>query len=180
MTASGYQCLACSFPCATCTNTPDYCTSCVSGYQFSGWKCAQTFNFGFQVTLLTTMVTFNQNYFNFILVLTNAVGAFTTNAITITSITPGSVVVEGGVGPTASSGTKLANQQFSSLDATLSRNNQIAGMPIGDSSVTVNGGIIDYKEVNLALILGICIPVGILRNFLYNKSDCGYSALHIL
>jgi hypothetical protein len=66
------------------------------------------------------------------------------------------------------------------LDATLSKNNQIAGMVIGDSSVTVNGGSVDYKEVNLALILGICIPVGVLCNFKINFSDCWYCALHLL
>lgn len=130
-----------------------------------GWKCSQSFYFGFQITLLTTISTFNQNYFNFLTALTNAIGAITPNAITITAITPGSVVVAGGAGPNGVSGTKQANQQFSSLDATLSANNQIANMPIGESSVTVVGGSIDYKEVNLALILGICIPVGILRTF---------------
>jgi len=35
-------------------------------------------------------------------------------------------------------------------------------MTIGQSSVTVVGGSVDYKKVNLALILGICIPVGVL------------------
>ena len=131
MTSSGYQCVACNSPCLTCVNTPDYCTSCVPGYQFFGWKCAQTFYFGFQLTLLTNITIFNQNYFSFILALTNAVGATTSNSITITSIAPGSVIVQGGAGPTGGSGSKQANQQYSSLDATLSKNNQIAGMPIG-------------------------------------------------
>lgn len=131
MTSSGYQCVACNYPCATCLNTPNYCTSCVSGYQFFGWKCAQSFYFAFQVTLLVNMTTFNPNYYTFLTVLSNAVGASSTNAITITSIAPGSVVVQGGAGPTAGSGSKQANQQYSSLDATLSTNNQIAGMPIG-------------------------------------------------
>lgn len=36
-------------------------------------------------------------------------------------------------------------------------------MTITDSSVTVVGGTVDYDDVDLALILGICIPVGILR-----------------
>ena len=145
-----------------------------------GWKCSQSFYFGFQVTLLTTIATFNQNYFNFLSALTAAIGAGTPNAITITGITPGSVVVTGGAGPAAGSGTKQSNQQFSSLDATLSVSNQIAGMPIGESSVTVVGGTIDFSEVNLALILGICIPVGILRKFMIYFSDCGYCAVHLL
>ncbi len=180
LTASGYQCAACKFPCATCTNTPNYCTSCVAGYQFMGWKCSQSFYFGFQVTLLTTIATFNQNYFNFLSALTSAIGGSNSNVITITGITSGSVLVTGGAGPAAGSGTKQSNQQFSSLDATLSVNNQIAGMPIGESSVVVVGGTIDYSEVNLALILGICIPVGVLRNFMIYFSDCWYCVVHLL
>ena len=49
-------------PCATCINTPDYCTSCVNEFQFMGWKCSQSFYFGFSLTLLTTLSTFNTNY----------------------------------------------------------------------------------------------------------------------
>jgi hypothetical protein len=32
------------------------------------------------------------------------------------------------------------------------------------SGVSVTGGTIDYNKVDLGLILGICIPVGVLRN----------------
>jgi hypothetical protein len=40
-------------------------------------------------------------------------------------------------------------------------------MSILSSGVTVTGGTIDYDKVDLGLILGICIPVGILSKFLY-------------
>jgi len=53
-------------------------------------------------------------------------------------------------------------------------------MTIGQSSVTVIGGSVDYKKVNLALILGICIPVGVLCNFIFNFSNCWYSSLCLL
>ncbi len=165
ITPSGYQCVACNSPCSTCINTADYCTSCVDGYQFFGWKCAQSFYFGFQVTLLVSITTFNQNYYNFILALSNAIGNSNPNAITILAITGGSVVVQGGAGPTGGSGSEQANSEYSSLDSALSKNNNIAGMPIGESSVSVVGGSVDFKKVNLALILGICIPVGVLCNF---------------
>jgi hypothetical protein len=88
-----------------------------------------------------------------------------TDSVTVFSITFGSVVTSGAAQPSATSGTKDANSQYSSLDATLAENNEIAGMTIVDSSVTVVGGSVDYNDVDLALILGICIPVGILRNF---------------
>lgn len=53
-------------------------------------------------------------------------------------------------------------------------------MTIGQSSVTVVGGTVDYKKVNLALILGICIPVGVLCKFIINFSNCRFSSLRIL
>lgn len=131
MTPSGYQCIVCKFPCATCINEPSQCTSCISGYQFQGWKCSQSFYFGFTVTLLTTLPIFNQNYYSFILALSNALGNSDSNSITILSITQGSVIVAGGAGPTGESGTKQVNQQYNSFDSLLSTNGQIAGMTIG-------------------------------------------------
>lgn len=106
ITPGGYQCIACDSPCATCINTPDYCTSCVDGYQFFGWKCAQSFYFGFSLTLLTTLSTFNQNYYSFILALTGAIKASSPNTITILSVAEGSVVVEGGAAPSGGSGSQ--------------------------------------------------------------------------
>lgn len=177
---NGYQCVICQSPCATCTNRPDYCTSCVSGFQFQGWKCSQSFYFGFTLTLLTTLSTFNKNYFSFILALTSSIGRSNPNSITILGITSGSVLVQGGAGPSGTSGSKQSNQQFSSLTASLSTNSQIAGMSVGSSSVTVVGGSIDYNSTNLALILGICIPVGVLRNFPLYFSYHWYRTLHLL
>lgn len=40
-------------------------------------------------------------------------------------------------------------------------------MTIGSSSVTVTGGSIDFDKVDLGLILGICIPVGVLSNIFF-------------
>jgi hypothetical protein len=117
------------------------------------------------LTLLTTLTTFNQNYYTFILALTGAIKGSNPNTITILSVAEGSVLVAGGAGPTGGSGTQQANNEYSSLDSALSTNSQIAGMTIGQSAVTVVGGTVDYKKVNLALILGICIPVGVLCNF---------------
>lgn len=100
----------------------------------------------------------------FLTALTNAINGVNSNAITISSIILGSVVVAGQAAPTGASGTQTSNQQYSSLDSSLAANNQLAGMQIISSTVTVVGGSIDYSTVNLALILGICIPVGVLSN----------------
>jgi hypothetical protein len=58
--------------------------------------------------------------------------------------------------------SKDANSQFSTFVGSLALNNQIAGMAISSSSISVVGGSISYSQPNLALILGICIPVGTL------------------
>lgn len=60
---------------------------------------------------------------------------------------------------------------YSSISTLLGENSQIAGMSVLSSSVTVNGGTIpddnnSSSGPNLGLILGICIPVGIIRKFL--------------
>lgn len=178
--STGIICTACSSPCATCVNSPTTCTTCMSGFTFNGWKCVKTFHFAFSLTLQTTQTTFNTNYFSFLLALAQALGSTETNIVTIFSISFGSVVVQGAVNPSAGSATKSANNQYSSLYATVAKNNNIAGMAIVDSSVTVNGGSIDYDDVDLALILGICIPVGILCTFIFNFSNCGNCFVRLL
>lgn len=103
--SGGFQCVACNNPCATCINSPDYCTSCIPGYKFFGWKCSQSFYFGFQLTLLANITTFNRNYYSFLTTLSNTIGSTNPNAITILSISEGSVIIQGGAGPTGVSGT---------------------------------------------------------------------------
>ena len=86
-TAAGIECVKCNSPCATCMNTPDYCTSCLDGFDFFGWKCAQKFRFTFGMTLTVNLTTFEANYFTLIEKFASAIGANDTNAITINKIT---------------------------------------------------------------------------------------------
>lgn len=55
-------CAKCSPPCRTCTRTPTTCTSCNAGFTPKGWKCVSSFNYGFSITLNTTLSTFYSNY----------------------------------------------------------------------------------------------------------------------
>lgn len=50
------------------------------------------------------------------------------------------------------------------MNSVLSTGGSIAGMPVQSSTVSVNGGSIiqPTSGPNLALILGICIPVGVI------------------
>lgn len=164
---NGYQCIQCMSPCLTCLGSSIYCTSCVSGYQLMGSSCLQTFTFPFNVTLNTAMTNFNLNYIAFFNYLVTSLGSSspTPNAINILSITTGSVIVNGQAAPSAPTGTQTANNQFNSFANALAQNNNIAGMPVTSSTVTVTGGSIDYDtgSNHLAVILGVCIPVGVIR-----------------
>ena len=101
----GFQCQQCTQPCATCYNGPSYCTSCISGYTFTGWQCTQDFYFNFSVTLNVNQSTFNQNYYSFLTQLADMVGSSNTNVVTINSISFGSVIINGALSPTGGSGT---------------------------------------------------------------------------
>ena len=52
------------------------------------------------------------------------------------------------------------------LTSALSSGNNIAGMPVQSSDVIVNGGTIvpPTNDPNLALILGLSIPLGLICN----------------
>lgn len=104
-TSNGYECVKCNAPCATCRNTPDYCTSCVEGFDFFGWKCAQKFRFSFKLTLTVSLSVFESNYIVLIESFAGALRVADTNAITFTSITEGSVNLDGSAAPTGTPGS---------------------------------------------------------------------------
>lgn len=85
--------------------------------------------------------------------------------VTLTSIVSGSVNVTGTVSTNYPSGSNSAGQQFYTLQSTL-KASTIAGMPISSSYVAPNGGSVppdtNPGTNNLALILGICIPLAVI------------------
>ena len=58
------------------------------------------------------------------------------NAITITSITEGSVILGGSAAPTGAPGSSQATQQLASLTA-LVKSGNVAGMTVGASDIIV-------------------------------------------
>ena len=76
------------------------------------------------------------------------------------------MIIDGAFAPSAQSGTAAANSQFQSFQSALSVNSNIAGMSIISSSVYVAGGTINYESSsNIGIILGICIPIGVISIF---------------
>lgn len=139
-TAGGFECVKCNSPCATCMKNPDYCTSCIIGYDFAGWKCTQNFKFSFNLTLTVDIATFEQKYMVFIEALAKAAKIIDINGITLNSITAGSVILEGSVAPEAASGTAEAGNQLEGLKTAL-QGTEIEGMPVGSSSIMVEEGV---------------------------------------
>lgn len=140
-TSDGMDCVKCNAPCKTCMNTPDYCTSCVDGFDFFGWKCAQKFRFTFGVVLTVSLSVFEANYMVMIEAFAAALQVADSNAITITSITGGSVDLNGNAAPTGAPGSSEAGNQLASLTA-LVKSGNIAGMTVGSSTIIVEEGTV--------------------------------------
>lgn len=166
------NCIACNFPCAQCVGNANTCTQCVDKYTFDGWKCITSFNFGFTITLTTTLQNFYANYQNFLNGLKQLGNVPSTTFVTINQILNGSVIVYGNISiPTSSNGNAITSE-YDSISSGLSQGGQIAGMTIQTSSISVNGGTLPPDDnddnnnnsgnPNLAIILGLAIPLGLI------------------
>lgn len=144
------------------------CTSCISGFSLKGWKCVSNFNFGVKIVLSVTLENFYENYQGFLLFLANIVSSTNVNSITVNSIIQGSTIADVQLTTNAESGSNEASNEYSDLSNSVSSGGDIAGMSIESSEVSVNGGEIleESYSPNLALILGICIPAGVIRTYL--------------
>lgn len=103
------SCIQCQSPCAQCIGNAVTCTQCISGFSLNGWKCVSNFNFGFQLTLDTTLNNFYSNYNSFLTSLAQIIGG-NTNQITIINIIQGSVNVDGSINTDSTSNSNSANQ----------------------------------------------------------------------
>lgn len=139
------------------------CTSCIGGFQLSGWNCQSTFNYGFFVSLNTDLTTFYNQYQAFLAALLVPLDSTNVRAFTITSILPGSVNVTGTISTLQPSNSNGAGNEFYGIQNTLNAGS-IANMPILTYTLNANGGAVPPQSSgpNLAIILGICIPVGVL------------------
>ena len=162
------SCVKCTEPCATCYGNAATCTSCISKYTLVGWKCVSTFNYGFKTTLNTTLSDFYTKYYNFLEAIAGSQQTNQINITTLLNITEGSVVVKGNITTSTTSDSNEASVQFENLTSVLSAGS-IAGMDIIRSDISPNGGTVPSDSgPNLALILGICIPLAVISNlFLY-------------
>lgn len=125
------------------------------------------------MVVMTDKNTFYKNFVKFLKDLSSQfIGSSnTTDIITLDSIRFGSVILSGSADPYQNSGDPNSAIYFQNLANAISANNQLGGLIIGSSSVSVTGGSITSNESSnssLGLILGISIPLGVLCNF-YNN-----------
>lgn len=190
VTTDQVTCVACVSPCATCIFNQNTCTSCAQGFILQGWKCTPVFNFYFVVVLNQTLSSFYLNYAGFLNTISQSVQASSTNAVTILNMfngvsAPSGIshlevgqsnfcTIQGLVNANAPSDSNQAYNNYNQLNSVLQTGTTINGMGVVNSSVTVNGGTIAYpSNANLGLILGICIPVGVISMFFIYFSYCG-------
>jgi len=127
-------------------------------------------NFNFQsfVVLDTTPAIFNQNYLAFLNNIASNMGV-NIYAITVLSISYGSVNVTLQVSTTATPGSSAAVTQQNALTNTLASNSNIAGMQVTSSTITTNGGSNNNSDSGLSqttiIILATVIPIGTLCNY---------------
>lgn len=115
---------------------------------------------------------FYGKYQNFLQALADAITeGGNINLVSVNSITQGSTILNAQIITDANSGSNLADQQFTALQQLTESGSSIAGMNVESSQLSVNGGTAVPDETgsstNLGLILGICIPVGVLRTYFF-------------
>lgn len=167
--SSGVQnvCVLCELPCNTCSGNPTSCTSCTGSFTLNGWQCISNFRFAFMVSLNTNLTTFYDNYYSFLLALMAPLSSTALLPVSISSIVASSVNVTGSISTTQQSGSNGVATQYYGVQDVL-KSSSIAGMPILSSTLISEGGDIPAEGgVNtLAIILGVCIPVGIICKLL--------------
>lgn len=116
------------------------------------------------------LTTFYSNYQGFLNGILSLVSSTSLPTITLNSITQGSVIVAGNINVQQNTASNSVNNQYNSLTQGFSQGSTIATMPITSSTIVVNGGSVTPDDggnggssgPNLAIILGVTIPVGIL------------------
>jgi len=170
-TPSG-KCIACDSNCATCSETPTYCTSCPTGYSLTALKCISNQNIGFNITFSSpTAASSAAEISAFMIILeeirqslAGLMGApYNTNPnlISFSSLTSGSVIVGGKMSTTSGSDpTAVLSSASSNIVG-----NGFSGFQVQSTAFVANGfnpSSSSSSSVNLPLILGLSIPLGVI------------------
>ena len=133
------DCIACASPCATCKLDMSSCTSCIANYTLKGSNCISSFNYQVNVLLNVNMQTFQDNYLGFMNQVASAAGV-PLNAITVLSITSGSVSINLVVNSPNAPGSQAAVNAQNNLTNLLQSGGTVNSMPVVSSALTTQGG----------------------------------------
>lgn len=163
-------CLACDSNCASCSTSPTYCLSCPTGSTLNGVKCLSNQNVGFDMVFKSpTTTNATTEYTNFMaaiedirLSIAGQLGtAFVSNPglISFKTVKSGSVSVSGYIDTSSSSSANTVATSTSNIQ----NGGGYVGFSLLSSTYVANGFTASSSSsVNLPLVLGIAIPVGIL------------------
>jgi hypothetical protein len=135
----------------------------------TGWACTTSFTLVASVVLDVAMPIFfgsGNGYFSMLQSLQSYSLAPSLSFIVPTNITNGSISSSTTISIQDSSDNAAVLASYNGLQTGLS-SGTLGGATVLSFSITADGGDIPVEGVNLALILGITIPLGIIRN-LYN------------
>ncbi len=167
-------CQACDSSCLTCTSTSTTCTSCTTGFVLEGSKCISNNRVVLEMVIqanVKNFIEFMSDLINWFVDQANAgksPGSEDINAQQVAILKTksyGSSVVNVAVSSKTSSNT---NSVASALDKAVNSGASIGGYQIisGSATAKITDATVETtpSSSNLGLILGISIPVGILRN----------------
>jgi hypothetical protein len=129
------SCLQCQSPCASCSGVAKYCTSCITGFTKSGWKCQNNTRIAFTITLGGDVAAVLNNIDAIIAALLPMMGQNATNieVITIQSIKSGSAVIDASASPPSLAAAAA------SFTSSLAATSTLGGLSITSTTVTTTG-----------------------------------------
>jgi hypothetical protein len=117
------------------------------------------------ISLNIALKGFFKLFLRFLRAIVAFLGSSNTNSFSMDSCKSGSTNLIMSGDPAGGAGSTQASAQFAALSAALAAGGTIAGISVLSSSVSVVGGTVPApygSTTNLGLILGICIPIGII------------------
>ena len=156
-------CTPCSTPCKTCTVNPDTCTSCITGFSFTGWSCVSDFYYIFSMTFGVNSTTFFDNYISF--VNTTAAAMQTKNykvlSVNYFGLSSGSTIVNTTLSTVLTSTNPYSNAEFANLEFALTGRGNFANMPVISTSLAASATL-PYVNHAPSFFSALFIPLGFL------------------
>ena len=126
-----------------------------------------SFNFGLTLVLSADLINFYPSYLSFLKAIVNAVSQSSINLVTMILLVQGSTNTTLNVTTSQPTGSLAATNEYNGL-VNLVNDGSIGNLTVTAGTVDVVGGEVQDNSSgpNLALILGITIPLAVIRKYL--------------